>query len=88
MSEPAILRDGSDLPDLESLWLPFTSNRQFKKRPRLVSRAEGMYYQTPDGRRILDGMSGLWCSNAGHRHPKIVEAVKQQLDELDYAISC
>lgn len=88
MNEPAYLDSGGgDLPDLESLWLPFTSNRLFKKQPRLVSRAEGMYYETPDGRRILDGMSGLWCSNAGHRHPGIVQAVKDQLDELDYAVS-
>lgn len=76
---------GDSAPDLESLWLPFTHNRLFKKQPRLLSRAEGMYYETPDGRRVLDGISGLWCSNAGHRHPRIVAAVKAQLDELDYA---
>ncbi len=79
--------EGAEIPDLEALWLPFTHNRLFKKNPRLVSRAEGMYYETPDGRRILDGLSGLWCSNTGHRHPKIVEAVKAQLDELDYAVA-
>ena len=67
-------------PDLEALWLPFTHNRHFKRHPRLVSGAEGMYYTTPDGRRVLDGLSGLWCCNAGHRHPRIVEAVKAQLD--------
>ena len=74
-------------PDLEALWLPFTHNRHFKKHPRLVSGAEGMYYTTPDGRRILDALSGLWCCNAGHRHPRIVAAVKSQLDELDYAVA-
>ena len=72
-------------PTLEPLWMPFTHNRLFKKQPRLVVQADGMYYTTADGRRILDGLSGLWCSNAGHRHPKIVEAVKHQLDVLDYA---
>jgi len=73
--------------DLEALWLPFTHNRLFKQAPRLVSRAEGMYYTTPDGRQVLDALSGLWCCNAGHRHPRIVEAVKAQLDELDYAVA-
>ncbi|MGH8595795.1 MAG: aspartate aminotransferase family protein [Gammaproteobacteria bacterium] len=65
--------------------MPFTHNRLFKKQPRTVMQAEGMYYTTRDGQRILDGLSGLWCSNAGHRHPKIIEAVKRQLDILDYA---
>ena len=88
MSEPAErLSSAENIPDLEALWLPFTHNRYFKKHPRLVSRAEGMYYTTPDGRQILDAISGLWCCNAGHRHPKIVEAVKAQLDELDYAVA-
>jgi beta-alanine--pyruvate transaminase len=73
--------------DLESLWMPFTHNRLFKKHPRLVTAAEGMYYTSHDGREILDGMAGLWCCNAGHRHPMIVEAVKQQLDVLDYAVA-
>lgn len=88
MSEPTErLSSAENIPDLEALWLPFTHNRYFKKHPRLVSRAEGMYYTTPDGRQILDAISGLWCCNAGHRHPKIVEAVKAQLDELDYAVA-
>lgn len=71
--------------NLEPLWMPFTHNRYFKQHPRYVVQGEGMYYTTHDGRRILDGLSGLWCSNAGHRHPRIVEAVKAQLDVLDYA---
>ncbi len=71
--------------DLESLWMPFTHNRLFKKQPRVVTQGDGMHYTTADGRRILDGLSGLWCCNAGHRHPAIVEAVRQQLDTLDYA---
>jgi len=71
--------------DLEALWMPFTHNRLFKRDPRIVVAAEGMYYTTADGRRLLDGLSGLWCCNAGHRHPKIVEAVTRQLARLDYA---
>lgn len=87
MSTPLQNHDAQpDELDLEALWLPFTANRAFKRKPRLFSSAEGMYYVTPDGRRVLDGVSGLWCSNVGHRHPHIVAAVKQQLDVLDYAI--
>ena len=65
--------------------MPFTANRQFKKAPRLLARAEGMYYSTPEGRQVLDGTSGLWCVNAGHCRPKIVEAVKRQVAEMDFA---
>ncbi|OGA62682.1 MAG: hypothetical protein A3G81_15535 [Betaproteobacteria bacterium RIFCSPLOWO2_12_FULL_65_14] len=73
--------------DLErsAFWMPFTANRQFKKAPRLLARAEGMYYWTPDGRQILDGTAGLWCVNAGHCRPKIVEAVKRQVATMDFA---
>jgi beta-alanine--pyruvate transaminase len=74
-------------PDLEqsAFWMPFTANRQFKKAPRLLERAEGMYYWTPEGRQILDGTAGLWCVNAGHCRPKIVEAVKRQVEKMDFA---
>ncbi len=86
MSQPAVRHTEAAAPiSFESLWLPFTHNRFFKKNPRTVHAADGMYYTTRDGHRLLDGLSGLWCSNAGHRHPKIVEAVKRQLDVLDYA---
>jgi beta-alanine--pyruvate transaminase len=71
--------------DLASLWMPFTANRLFKKAPRLLVRAEGMHYWSDDGRRILDGTAGLWCVNAGHSRPRIVEAVRRQVGELDYA---
>ncbi len=73
------------LPDLEALWMPFTPNRQFKRDPRLLVAAQGMYYTSHDGRRILDGIAGLWCCNAGHCHPKIVAAVRDQVGRLDYA---
>jgi len=72
---------------LESFWMPFTANRQFKATPRLVSSAEGMHYTSVDGRKILDGSAGLWCVNAGHARPQIATAVERQLMTLDYAPS-
>jgi beta-alanine--pyruvate transaminase len=69
----------------EHFWMPFTANRQFKSRPRMLASASGMYYTTDDGRKILDGTAGLWCVNAGHGHPKIVEAIAQQAATMDYA---
>ena len=71
--------------DLDAYWMPFTANRQFKKSPRMLVRSEGMHYWTDDGRQILDGVAGLWCVNAGHARPKIVQAIAQQAGELDYA---
>jgi len=71
--------------DLESYWLPFTANRAFKKAPRLVSHAKDMHYYTPDGRAVLDGTAGLWCTNAGHNRDPIVAAIQKQAAELDYA---
>ena len=70
---------------LESFWMPFTGNRAFKKNPRLIDQARGMHYYTPDGREILDMVAGLWCCNAGHGHPKIVEAIQAQAAKMDYA---
>jgi len=70
---------------MESFWMPYTGNRAFKKKPRLVERASGMYYYTPEGRKILDMVAGLWCCNAGHGHPRIVEAIQTQAAEMDYA---
>ena len=74
-------------PPLDAYWMPFTPNRQFKSTPRLVVGAHGIAYRTSDGRDVLDGTSGLWCVGAGHRHPRIVEAMKRQLDTLDFASS-
>ena len=71
--------------NLEAFWMPFSANRQFKKKPRLLVRAEGMHYWSHDGRQVLDGTSGLWCVNAGHARPEIARAVHDQLMELDYA---
>ena len=71
--------------DLSAFWMPFTANRQFKKNPRMFVAADGMYYTTGDGRQVLDGTAGLWCCNAGHKQPRIVEAIAKQAAELDYA---
>ncbi len=71
--------------DMSAFWMPFTANRQFKSAPRLLVGAEGMYYRSHDGRQVLDGMSGLWCVNAGHGRPRIVKAVQEQVAEMDFA---
>jgi beta-alanine--pyruvate transaminase len=70
---------------LDAFWMPFTPNRQFKANPRMVASASGVHYRTQDGREILDGTSGLWCVGAGHGHPRITEAMKRQIDTLDFA---
>lgn len=70
---------------LEAFWMPFTSNRQFKKNPRMFVSAKDMHYTTAENRKVLDGTAGLWCCNAGHGRPKITEAVSHQVGELDYA---
>ncbi|MEL6601301.1 MAG: aspartate aminotransferase family protein [Pseudomonadota bacterium] len=71
--------------DLSAFWMPFTANRQFKSAPRMFVAAQGMHYTTSDGRQVLDGTAGLWCCNAGHKRPRIVEAIQRQAEELDYA---
>jgi beta-alanine--pyruvate transaminase len=71
--------------DLDAFWLPFTPNRAFKRAPRLIARAKNMHYFTPDGRAVLDGLAGLWCSNAGHNRDPIVAAIREQAAELDYS---
>lgn len=73
------------MTNLDHFWMPFTANRQFKKNPRMLVKAQGMHYTTDDGRQILDGTAGLWCVNAGHGHPKIIEAISKQAQEMDYA---
>jgi beta-alanine--pyruvate transaminase len=83
---PALLQTAADTGslNLDAYWLPFTANRQFKKAPRLLSRAEGMFYWDVQGRQILDGVAGLWCVNAGHARPRIVQAIQQQAAEMDF----
>jgi beta-alanine--pyruvate transaminase len=86
MTETATLANvlGSEV-SLEQLWMPFTANRAFKRAPRMLASASGMYYTSVDGRRILDGTAGLWCVNAGHCREPIVRAVREAAATLDFA---
>ena len=86
MAEPNRRSAAATVPnDLESFWLPFTPNRAFKRAPRLIARAKDMHYYTPEGRAVLDGTAGLWCTNAGHCRDPIVVAIQNQAAELDYS---
>ncbi|HYC06098.1 MAG TPA: aspartate aminotransferase family protein [Azospirillaceae bacterium] len=69
----------------DAFWMPFTANRQFRRKPRMLATAEGQFYRDADGRQILDATAGLWCVNAGHARPRIVEAIARQAGRLDYA---
>jgi beta-alanine--pyruvate transaminase len=71
--------------NLEAFFMPFTANRQFKKNPRLLAKAKGVHYWTPEGRKLIDGTAGLWCVNAGHGREEIKQAIAAQLEEMDYA---
>jgi beta-alanine--pyruvate transaminase len=81
----------NDIPtrpnNLDAFWMPFSSNRSYKETPRMLARAEGMSYFTPDGSEIIDGTAGLWCVNAGHGRREITEAIQKQAAILDYAPS-
>jgi beta-alanine--pyruvate transaminase len=81
------MNDRATVPTLENsaFFMPFSMNRKFKKAPRLMARAEGIHYYTPEGRQLIDGTSGLWCVNAGHCRERIVKAVQKQVAELDFA---
>jgi beta-alanine--pyruvate transaminase len=82
------VNEHSSVPnDLSAFWLPFTPNRHFKAHPRLLVRASGMHYWDASGRKLLDGMAGLWCVNAGHARPSIAAAIGAQAGELDFAPS-
>ena len=69
---------------LEQFWMPFTPNRDFKAAPRMVNRASGVYMYDQNDGKIIDGSSGLFCSPAGHCHPKIIEAVHEQMKRMTY----
>jgi beta-alanine--pyruvate transaminase len=85
-SSAAALAPQVEIPnDLEAFWMPFTPNRSFKKNPRMITRAKDMFYYTPEGRAVMDGTAGLWCTNAGHNREPIVAAIQAQAAELDYA---
>ncbi|HEY3287641.1 MAG TPA: aspartate aminotransferase family protein [Gemmatimonadaceae bacterium] len=81
MTTPALTHD----PALEALWMPFTANKAFKARPRLLVGAKDMHYRSDDGREILDGTAGLWCVNAGHCRTPIIEAISRAAASLDFA---
>ena len=88
--DPALMQAaeaiGSTPPaSMQAHWMPFTANRQFKAAPRLLARAAGMHYWDVDGRQILDAAAGLWCVNAGHNRPRIVQAIQAQAAEMDFA---
>ncbi|TMJ71696.1 MAG: aminotransferase class III-fold pyridoxal phosphate-dependent enzyme, partial [Alphaproteobacteria bacterium] len=71
--------------ELEPYWVPFTPNRAFKKRPRIFSGAKGMHYFKPDGTKVIDATSGLFCVNAGHCREPIVKAIQEMAAKLDYS---
>ncbi len=71
--------------NLDAFWMPFSDNKYFKGTPRLLARAQGMSYYTPDGKEILDGTAGLWCCNAGHGRREITEAIQKQAEVMDFA---
>ncbi|MDK2126001.1 aspartate aminotransferase family protein [Chitinimonas sp. DQS-5] len=77
----------TDTTDLSHYWMPFTHNRYFREHHayRMLASAEGAYYTTTEGQRLFDGLSGLWCCGLGHRQPRVVKAIQQQADTLDYA---
>jgi beta-alanine--pyruvate transaminase len=84
-ANPSVSKPALSRAELEANWMPFTANRQFKDKPRLLERAEGMYYYTPDGKKVLDGCAGLWCVNTGHGRKEIIDAVSAQIREMEYA---
>ena len=71
--------------ELEPYWVPFTANRAFKRRPRLFAGAKGLHYFKPDGTKVIDATSGLFCVNAGHCREPIVKAIQEMAGKLDYA---
>ncbi|WP_408887573.1 aspartate aminotransferase family protein [Roseicella frigidaeris] len=81
MNEMSVSRPNN----LDAYWMPFSDNRYFKAHPRMLARAEGMSYYTPEGKEVLDGTAGLWCCNAGHGRVEIKEAIQKQAAILDYA---
>ncbi|WP_418119624.1 aspartate aminotransferase family protein [Variovorax sp. 350MFTsu5.1] len=75
----------TDAAWLDAHWMPYTGNRNFKADPRIVVEAKGAYFTDSEGRKIFDGLSGLWCSGLGHGRPEITEAVSRQIAKLDYS---
>ena len=82
-TDPKLTR--TDAAWLDAHWMPFTGNRDFKANPRLFVAAEGAYYTDANGKKVLDGLSGLWCTGLGHGRREIIEAISRQAATLDYA---
>ena len=82
---PHAMNEISRPNNLDAFWMPYTANRTYKSTPRLLARAEGVYYYSNDNREILDGTAGLWCCNAGHGRREIVEAIQKQAAVMDFA---
>jgi beta-alanine--pyruvate transaminase len=86
MNVAAPIKSSTAIPnDLSAFWMPFTANRAFKKRPRMLAGAKDMHYFTTDGRKIIDAAAGMWCTNAGHGRDRITAAIQQSAATLDYA---
>ena len=71
---------------LNEHWMPFSSNKAFKKNPRIIVEAEGIYLKTHQGNTLIDGSSGLYCNPLGHGRKEIINAIKSQLETLDYTM--
>ena len=85
LDQPAPHLSAATRSNQDAFWMPFTPGRLFRRKPRMIVAAEGMHYTTDDGRQVLDGVSGLWCVNAGHGRTRITDAVAQQMGTLDFA---
>ena len=81
----ALNRPRTDAAWLDAHWMPYTGNRDFKANPRMMASAQGCYYTDADGRKIFDGLSGLWTCGLGHGRQEIVDAASRQLATLDYS---
>ena len=85
ITQPASTAARQDAAWLEAHWMPFTGNRDFKAKPRMIVSGQGAYYTDADGRKIFDGLSGLWCSGLGHGRQDIAQAIGQAALTLDYS---
>jgi len=80
-----VMSDHKKNDDLGAYWMPFTANKDFKANPRMLESANGIYFKTTEGRDVIDGSSGLWCSALGHNYPQVTEAIREQAGKLDYS---
>lgn len=85
ITQPAATATRMDAAWLDAHWMPFTGNRNFKAKPRMIVGAQGAYLHDSEGRKVFDGLSGLWCSGLGHGRKEIADAVGKAALNLDYA---